>query len=382
VNGVLKTILVLLASVPLAFLGWALAKDPGRLSLHFWGWQVDTTLVLASVLLAILLGSWWLLMALMWRWPKHLLQKRQAHLAAQFQTGLIDYAQGQYARAKKRFLAATARSDQAGLSWLYASFSAGELGLLDDAKTYAAKARLHESSELAAQVWEQELSLKRGDLSGLETLQRLSDAGSPKAAVTLARALSERERGAESMQAWQRAQKLLPGSASSSDWATMARLSLRQAPTLEQLDTVWKDLSPQEQGQADVLSHYVAALFRLNGVESGFDALYSGLKQDATESLWLTAATFIDRFNAGQQQQLLKLANKQLGQHDDNQALHLAAAKLLRAQGQTAEADAQLQTAAKLGDSQLVAIELAESKLKAGDFHGAALAYQKAWQSA
>jgi uncharacterized protein HemY len=198
----------------------------------------------------------------------------------------------------------------------------------------------------------------------------------------LAKALSERERGAESMHAWQRAQKLLPGSASSSDWASMARLSLRQAHTLEQLDAVWKELSEQEQQQADVLCHYVAAAINLGASDQAFDPLYAGLKMGASESLWSTAAMHAEQFTADQQQRLLKVANKQLTQHDDNQSLHLAAAKLLRIQGQNSDADAQLQAAAKLGNNPHVAIEMAESKLKAGDFHAAALAYQKALQSA
>ena len=99
---IFKWLMALALTVPVALLGWWLARDPGRLSIQVWGWQIHTTLVLALALVATALLFLWLLYWLLWCLPLKLLAHRQNKLAQQFYLGMHDFVDGNYARAKRR----------------------------------------------------------------------------------------------------------------------------------------------------------------------------------------------------------------------------------------------------------------------------------------
>jgi HemY protein len=381
--AVLKWLLALALTVPLAFVGWLLARDPGRLSLRAWGWQIDTTLVLALAMLAILGFVAWLLYWLLWRLPVKLLARRQRHLNLQFRHGLEDFAQGRYAKAKRRLLAASAVSENAPLALLYAAFASQQLGENKQAAELAERASRFEEVKAAADVLATQIKLQAGDLSQLETLQSMAQgAQHPMAAPTLVRALSERGRAREAMNVMRELAQKTPGDAraSASDWAAMARLALSQAATADALAEVWALLSTQEREQHDVIAAYAHSANRLGQTESAEKVLRGALKQSASELLWQEYAETCASLGTEQRLDALKFIEKSLSAtspHESPSAL-LAAAILCRKQDLHAKAAQYLERSMALSSSRAALIEQGELCFLQGDHLAATQAFRAA----
>jgi HemY protein len=380
---VLKWLLALALTVPLAFVGWLLARDPGRLSLRAWGWQIDTTLVLALAIIAIFGFAAWLLYWLLWRLPMQLLARRQRHLNLQFRHGLEDFAQGRYAKAKRRLLAASAVPENAPLALLHAAFASQQLGEYQDASELAARASRFEEVKAAAEVLGTQIKLQAGDLSQLEILQTLAQSAQhPKAATMLVRALSERGRAREAMSVMRELAQKTPGDAraSASDWAAMARLALGQAATIDALAEVWALLSSQEREQQDVIAVYAHSANRLGLAETSEKVLRSALKQNSSELLWQEYAEACAHFGADQRLDALKFVEKSLSAASPNESPSalLAAAILCRKQDLHAKAAQFLERSLALSHSRAALIEQGELCFLQGDYLAASHALRNA----
>ena len=388
----LKWLLTLALTVPLAFAGWLLARDPGRLSVRAWGWQIDTTLVLALVLAAILALlsalSYWLL----WRLPKRLLGRRRQNLLLQFHQGLEDLAGGRYAKAKRRLVAASAIAENAPLALLNAANAAAQLGDQAGALALAERAQRYPEVKIAAEVLAIQLRLEQGDLSQLEVLTRMSESDEhPLPAEVLARQLSARGRAREALDVLSKLGKHGRGanktnasfsvsSSAANDWAAMVRLALQQACTATALTDVWDLLSETEREQQDVLATYVSSAVRLSMFDVAEASLQAALKRTPSELLWQEYAELADKLSEGDALAALKFVEKALEKTAplESPAALLAAAKLSRKQALSAKATQYLSRSLALAPSSPGFREQGELLLATGDHLGAAQAWRQA----
>jgi uncharacterized protein HemY len=377
VISVTKWLLVLVLTVPLALLGWLLARDPGRLSLHIWGWQVDTTLVLALAILATFGAALWLAYWLIWQLPSRLLRRRQHSLALQFRHGLEDLAQARYAKARRRLVAASAIKDNAPLALLHAAQAAAHLGNHTDALALLARAQRFEEVRTAAELLAIKIKLSEGDVSQLAVLQSLAEqAEHPAPALTLAQELGARGRARDAMAVLAKLGKNASSNAGAThEWATMVRLALSQAATVSALSEVWALLGQREREQPDVLAGYCASALRLGDFD-GVDAkLCAALKAAPSEILWQSYAQLSAQRPDGNLDGALKFVEA-LGMKPQSAASLLAAATLARRLGQTTAAEGYLARSLALEVTPLALREKGELRLKSGDFAGAIEAWR------
>jgi uncharacterized protein HemY len=388
--ALLKWLLALALTVPLAFVGWLLARDPGRLSVRAWGWQIDTTLVLALALVAlasgIALGSYWLL----WRLPKRLLARRARNLVAQFHHGLEDLAGARYAKARRRLVAASAVPANAPLALLHAAQAAAALGDLDDALKLAERAQAHDPVNVAARVLGMQLKLDAGDLSQLDQLQSLgAQSDHPLPMEVLAQQLCARGRAQEALLVLAKLGKrgALTGALGGANgvgkqWAEMVRLGLRQAATKDELANLWNGLSEPERAQQDVVAIYTHAAVRLGQLELAEILLRAALKQAPSELLWQEYAALSDQLSPADSLDALKFVEKMLEKTAPNEspAALLAAAKLSRMQQLSAKATQYLARSLTLAPNPAALQTHAELSFANGDFASAAQAWRQAFQ--
>ncbi len=388
--ALLKWLLALALTVPLAFFGWLLARDPGRLSIRAWGWQIDTTLVLALVLAALLallafLGYW-----LLWSLPKRLLARRRQNLLLQFHQGLEDLAGGRYAKARRRLIAASTIAENAPLALLNAANAAAQIGDTADALALAERAQRYPEVKTAAEVLAIQLQLEQGDLSQLEVLARMSEtAEHPLPAEILARQLSARGRAREALEVLSKFGKHGRGArpigasvsnAAANDWAAMVRLALQQACTATALSEVWDLLSETEREQHDVLAAYVSSAARLGLLEAAEASLQTALKRTPSELLWQEYAELAGKLGESEAMPALKFVEKTLEKTapSESPAALLAAAKLSRKQALSAKASQYLARSIALAPSASGFREQGELLLANGDHLGAAQAWRQA----
>lgn len=394
---VFKWLMALALTVPLALLGWWLARDPGRLSIQVWGWQIHTTLVLALALIAAALLILWALYWLLWRLPLKLLARRQSKLAEQFYLGMHDFVDGNFARAKRRLSAASALPRYAPLALLHAAKASGLLGETEQALQLAGRAAKHASVREAAELFQIQFGLQQGDSAQLPALEQWAEdpqhsaQSRVSANALLARELSQRGRAREAMTLLARLSQQHKGNAARSyaqlsgrDWAAMVRLALTQAPTRAALDEIWDALSAPERAQADVLSAYIDSAVRLgHGVEVE-SVLRAALRSDPCEVLWQSYASLwlVASATAASAARLdaLKFVEKILAGSAPNESpgALLAAASLARAEQMSAKAKQYLARSLAMAPS-AVALQLqGEIQFDEGDHLGAAQSWRKA----
>ena len=394
---VFKWLMALALTVPLALLGWWLARDPGRLSIQVWGWQIHTTLVLALALIAAALLILWALYWLLWRLPLKLLARRQSKLVEQFYLGMHDFVDGNFARAKRRLSAASAVPRYAPLALLHAAKASGLLGEAEQALQLAGRAAKHASVREAAELFQIQFGLQQGDSAQLPALEQWAEdpqhsaQSRVSANALLARELSQRGRAREAMTLLARLSQQQKGSAARSyaqlsarDWAAMVRLALTQAPTRAALDEIWDALSAPERAQADVLSAYIDSAVRLgHGVEVE-SVLRAALRSDPCEVLWQSYASLwlVASATAASAARLdaLKFVEKTLAASAPNESpgALLAAASLARAEQMSAKAKQYLARSLAMAPS-AVALQLqGEFQFDEGDHLGAAQSWRKA----
>ncbi len=388
--AVLKWLLVLALTVPLAFIGWLLARDAGHLSVRAWGWQIDTTLVLALVLTALLILTVLLAYWLLWSLPKRLLARRRRNLRLQFHQGLEDLAGGRYAKARRRLVAASAIAENAPLALLNAANAAAQLGDRTDALALAERAQRYPQVQTAAEVLAIQLQLENGDLSQLDRLASLSESAEhPLPAEILARQLSARGRAREALNVLSKLGKygrsvrqasVGVSNSAASDWAAMVRLGLQQAATPTAFSEVWELLSETEREQQDVIAAYVVSASRLGMYTDAEAVLQTALKRVPSELLWQEYAELVDKLSDSEALAALKFVEKMLEKSapSESPAALLAAAKLSRRHELSAKATQFLTRSLALAPSSAGFREQGELLLANGDHLGAAQAWRQA----
>jgi HemY protein len=384
-SRILQILFALLLTVPLAFMGWFLAKDPGRLSLRAWGWQIDTTLVLAlaiALLIALLMA---LLYWLLWKLPKQMLWRRQERFMRLFHDGLADLFQGRYAQAKKRLLQSTAHAELRQLARLAAAMAAEKNGDADQAQQLLANVRSPELAS-AAQFNLLRARLQSGDQSALSELKSLAEQQpNPMHVSSVIEALHQRQRGAEAL-AWAKQQEANPIFKSamqqesvSKMMADLHRHAIQQSSTDQELQLHWAALSSKEQNQDDLLASYVQQATRLAQHSTAHALLWPKLKAGASAQLW-QAATLLqfDQMESAELAEKVKLIEREINRNGPSAPMLLCQSKILRRLHKTKDAQSALDQAMQLEPSAAVYLEAAEIAQQNGDFVGANGFYRRA----
>lgn len=379
----LKWLFGLILLIPMSYLGFALARDPGRVSLHVWGWQVDTTLVLALILLALAICLIYLMIWLLWKLPRWLIRRRETKLRGEFQDGLIDLINGRFARAKKKLAAARSLSAQQSLATLAASYAAMQSGDYAAAEEYARATSAEPGLQQAVQVLRAKTKLRQQDNTGLDDLITLAQS-EPSILVlqTLTHALKERGRAQEALGYLSQlaaASKTADSAMLAPEWASLLRDSLSQAATLEALAEVWAQIGTRERALPDVLSRYANRAIALGGHEIVEPLLREALQKQPSELLWESFAALPNaELPIGAER--LQLVEKSLAKHGESVGLLLTLARLCRQRGLSQKAKQLIDHAQALYPSQRGFVELGEWSRTEGDLAAAGDAYRAALQ--
>jgi HemY protein len=375
--SVLKWFLALALTVPVAMLGYLLAKDAGRLSIRAWGWQIDTTLVLALALMVLLVTAILFAHWLLWRLPMRVIKRRQALLHAQFSHGIEDYLLGRFQKAKRRLISASAIPEHAPLALFYAAKAADAMDDSKEALTLSEKAARFESVKLAAEPLNLDLRIRSGDLSAIASLESLAP-NNPIAAKILARQLGERGRAQEAMSAIQ--QSGASAKRKDVEWAAMVRLAIAQAPTLSTLEQTWQRLSQAEREQVDVLSAYTQRLAHFNATVTALELLQPALKKQNSDLLWQSLAKLAPSLSEDQAREALRVCESQLDRNAPQELPNnlLAGAILCQRLQLFGKAKQYLERSLACEESSAARSVEGEIKLAEGDHLSAARSFQRA----
>ncbi len=384
-SRILQILFALLLTVPLAFMGWFLAKDPGRLSLRVWGWQIDTTLILALVLALLLALLMALLYWLLWKLPKQILRRRQQRLLRSFHDGLADLFQGRYAVAKKRLLQSSAHGEVRALARLAAAMAAEKNGDVEQAQQLLGQIASPEFAS-AAQFNLLRARLLSGDQSALPELKLLAQQ-QPNAlhVAYVIESLHQRKRGAEAL-AWAQQQEVNPAfkaamqqESISTMMADLHRQAINQAATAAELQTHWSAFSSKEQNQDDLIASYVQQAARLGEHASAHALLWPKLKSGGHAQLWQAAtALHFDKLDSADLLEKSKFIEREIARHGASAPMLLCQSKILRQLHKTTDAQKAIDQALALESSAAVLLEAAELAQQNGDFVGANGFYRRA----
>lgn len=376
----LKWLFGLVLLIPMSYLGFALARDPGRVSLHVWGWQVDTTLVLALILLALAACLVYLMIWLLWKLPRWLIGRREARLRGEFQDGLIELINGRFARAKKKLSGARSLQSQQGIAAISASYAAMQSGDYALANEYA---RGLDDPLLAhpVQVLHAKIKLRQQDSSGLDDLIALARS-EPSALVlhTLVHELAARGRAGEALGYLSQlaaSQKNSESALLAPDWASLLRDSLNGAATLDALSAIWAQIGSRERALPDVLSRYARRAIALGGHELVEPLLREALQKQSSEHLWESFAA-LPGAELPNGVERLQFVEKSLERHGESVGLLLTLAGLCRQRELSQKAKQLIDRAQALYPSERGFIELGEWARHEGDLAAAAEAYRSA----
>lgn len=377
-STVLKWLLALLLTVPLALLGRLLARDPGRLSLQGWGWQIDTTLVLALVLLMLGGAALFGLYLLIWRLPIWLVERRRARLVEQFRAGMIDLAYARPAKATRKLLNASALSDYAPLALLGAAYAAEQVGDLEQAQQLWTRLKSFPEFAQVAATYSAKFKIARNDATGLSELTQLAQIEpSPLVLRVLVDALKSRGRAIEALGWFPQllSQKSGERNALAQDWSELTKLSLAQASTATQLSELWQQIGKTEKVLPELLAAYAAAALRLGQSDLAEQALLAELERAPSEQLY---AAFAHLPSSTTNSSRIKTAERWLAARGETPALLFALGKLCGYEALWGKSHSYLERSLEMGATAEVWEALAELSSAHGDSAAACVAYRNA----
>lgn len=377
-STVLKWLLALLLTVPLALFGRMLARDPGRLSLQGWGWQIDTTLVLALVLLMLSGLVIFAVYLLVWRLPLWLIASRRARLAEQFRGGVADLAHARPAKAMRKLLNASALADYAPLALLGAAYAAEQLGEVEQAQQLWQRLKLFPAFTQVAATYSAKFKIARNDAAGLSELTDLAqNEPSPLVLRALVDALKTRGRAIEALGWFPQllSQRSVERNALAQDWSELTKLSLAQASTATQLSELWQQIGKTEKVLPELLAAYAAAALRLGQFELAEQALVAELERAPSEQLY---AAFARLPSSATNSSRIKTAERWLAARGETPALLFALGKLCSYEALWGKSHSYLERSLEMGASAEVWEALAELSTVHGDSAAACVAYRNA----
>lgn len=330
-------IVVIVAVLIIGALSWQwLAADPGQVQLRIRGYVIETTVIMAVVMLVALFATiwllWWLLRAPL-RWLAGRRGRRCRHAFAQAELRLRE---GLWAKAEKLFVRAAEDSDFRVPALLEAAQAAHTRG--NEAQAHAYLAALDEDPEGRRLVQLERAREALANEQPEQALNLLAELSPPPPSALRLRieALRQSRRAAEALALLpdlHRSQLLDGLNYAKLELATILQ-ALAEASDGDRLTRTWENL-PRGQKRTDaVVSAHVQRAIELGNIDVS-ELIETQLKQDWNERL-------IRQY--GQLQQAsparrLKQAETWLAGHEDSVGLNITLARLHLALGETTQAE-------------------------------------------
>lgn len=326
-------IIVILALLVSVIAANALLTDPGYVAVSIRGYLFETSVpVLLFGIFVIVLGIWFVqkLLAAPRLMGEAAGRYRAGRAGQKLTQGLIEVAEGNYAKGEKLLARATSTSDTPLFGYLQAARAAHLQGQ-DDRRDEWLKIAYEQNPEAANAVFltQAEFQIDRGQHEqALATLRQLEDTSSEHSyALALLGRLYYR------LGDWRELGKILPRIEKQSrvkqktidKWATKVHgVALDDAQDLAALDAAWKAVPKRLRSKLDLLECYYDGLVRVGEPDRAEKELAARLKSDWRGPL-VAQYGRIDSTNASRQ---LGIAEGWLDKHADDPDLLLATARL------------------------------------------------------
>lgn len=375
-NLLLRLAIALLLAIPVAAAGYYLAQDPGQLIVGWFNTEIETTLVVAALLLALALL---LLAALLWLWrmPRKLVRRRVRTLRQRLRAGLEASLAGQHQLAHDEFVRAAALADQRDVALLLAARAAAAAGLKDTDSLRAkidAQGAMRRLADLDTRVER----ARQGDAAAVNALlAQAAQDGDPQCLRLAIEVARERGRSADAL-------ALLPRLKSTGGtdvrWLEQASAelhaqALQQAPTAEALAALWQSLSAADRQQGPLVEAYVDAALRHGELGEAAAALDYALERGPCERLYRLLPRVL---KADQGEARLRQVDRLLDQHGESAMLRYARGALLAALKRTELARVDLGRSIELSPSVEAWAALGDLESGLGQLGAAQKAYAEA----
>ncbi|MCB1844725.1 MAG: hypothetical protein KDI09_17310, partial [Halioglobus sp.] len=326
-------LLVVVSVVLSAFAASFLLQDPGYTVIHFRGYLVEMSVpALLGIIALLVVGLWFL--GKLWRAPRRLGEAagryRSGRAGQRLTRGMIEMAEGNFARGEKLLARSAPGSDAPLLNYLQAARAAHLRGNDErrDAWLKEAYERLPEAAN-AVLLTQAELQLDRKQYEqALATLRQLEQ-NSPNhshALVLMGRLYFR-------LQDWEQLAALLPRLRQHAGldqnllttWSVRVhREALRAAMDNAAVTAAWNDVPRKMRKQDEILAAYFSALSRCGQHDQAEKEIAAALKRNWSSSL----AGIYGTVRASDTVRQLRRAEHWLKDHGDDPDLLLAAARL------------------------------------------------------
>ena len=313
-----------------------LLEDPGYVLLHFRGYAIQTSI---PILIALLVGLYVIVRILVhvWRAPKQLgefaaqrnARKSQERLAR----GLIDLAEGNWARGERLLSLGARKSERPFLNYLSAARAAQLQGQTERRDTWLKMAYEQSPKATAAVLLTQaELQIQDHDHEqALATLQKLEQTrpGHPQGLALQARLY-------EQLEDWEHLQSLIPELRRTKGLtkleidglqkrvAEKRLVGAEETRDLEMTQAIWSTLSKPLQTDAALVRSYASALNACGEMDAAETLLRKVIKSQWDDTLVSVYGTI----KASDARKQLQHAEQWLKQQGENPALLMTTARL------------------------------------------------------
>ena len=374
-------LIVVIALIASVFAAHFLLQDPGYVVINFRGYLVEMSVPVLLALFALVVLAGWMLLKV-YRAPRRLGESvgrmRSGRAGQKLTRGMIQIAEGNFARGEKMLARAAGDSDAPLLNYLQAARAAHLLGADERRDSWLKQAfeQMPEASN-AVLLTQAEFQLDQGQYeAALATLRRIQDA-----APNHSHALALLGRLYFRLEDWKHLGELLPrlNKHARVEPSLLKTWTLRVFSERLQnvdgsaaLDDAWRSVPKTLRNEASLLETYFSAMVRVGDMQRAEKGITAQLKREWIPALTGLFAT-IDSANPGRQ---LKRAEGWLSNHPNDPELLLAAARLCLKNELWGKARSYLETAISLQPSPDAYQEYGRLLNRLGEGDAAADAYR------
>ena len=374
-------LLVVIALAISAIAAQFLLQDPGYVVINFRNYLIEMSVPVLISLVAILFIAIWLIGKLI-KAPKQLGaaagRYRSYRAANRLTRGLIEVAEGNFAKGERILIRSAGVSDTPLLNYLQAARAAHLQGHYQQRDNWLRQAyeRMPEAAS-AVLITQAELQIDEGEYEqALATLRRLEQnaPGHAQAMMLLGRLYYR-------LKDWNSLEKLLPKLSRKKntdpdtllEWQTQVQLQhLRKDADYETLKNNWDAVPKELRQQTRVFEAYIESLTRVDQHDLAEKELIRKLKRDWQGPL----AALFGKVKSSNSVRQLKRAEGWLQDHPEDPDLLLAAARLCVRNELWGQARSYLETTLSLRPTPEAYNEYGQLLARLGDADAAAKAYR------